>query len=58
MFTVGGSYARLFAGKALASGVILEVDAFFFALQLSYGFLQSTYECNKIYRVDWQVHLA
>ena len=48
MFTVGGSYARLFAGKALASDVILEVDAFFFALQHGYGFLQSTYRENYL----------
>lgn len=39
MFTVGGSYARLFAGKALASDVNIEVDAFFLALQHCYGFL-------------------
>ena len=44
MFTVGGSYATLSGCKALISGCILGVDAFFFALQHSYGFLQSTYK--------------
>ena len=29
MFTVGGSYARLFSSAALISRVVLEVDAFF-----------------------------
>ena len=29
MFTVGGSYARLFSNEALISRVVLEVDAFF-----------------------------
>lgn len=46
MFTVGGSYARLFAGKALISATNSDVNAFFFALQHSYGFIQSTYRAE------------
>ena len=37
MFTVGDNYTRLFADKVLDSVAILEVDAFFSALQYSYG---------------------
>ena len=48
MFTAGGSYATLSGCKALISGCILGVDAFFFALQHSYGFLQSTYSKNYL----------
>ena len=47
MFTVGGSYATLNGSKALISGCILGVSAFFFALQHSYGFLQSTYSKRR-----------
>lgn len=44
MFTVGG--AMLVSNKAVISGYILGVSAFF-ALQHSYGFLQSAYSGNK-----------
>ena len=53
MFTVGGSYATLSGGKALISGCILGVDAFFFALQHSYGFLQSTYSKREKFVELW-----
>ena len=43
-----GSNATLFGRKALISGYILGVNAFFFALQHSCGSLQSTYSKNYL----------
>ena len=37
MFTVGGSYARLFAGKALVFDVVWKVEAFFLPCSIAMG---------------------
>lgn len=46
MFIVGGSYARLFAGKALILLQIQMLTLSFFALQHNYGFIQSIYRAE------------